>query len=872
MRELSGETAAASQALTAAPALALRMDFPDGAAYYGESQDLLPFSLRGRLSVAQSLRLRMDSSGTLGNEEVTLRIQDEDGGIARRFAAGDFAGVRLSLLQCFSGLSAELAVTLFRGVCDTPPAWVEQTHELEISPAGLLGRLAERELLFAATKAAFPEIAAEDEGEYLPLCYGSPQRVPGVCVVQAPAAELSSTLTASMSAFYVSDASAFPQDTALLLRIDDELLTGTFHGNCCTVAARADYRLSSTFGAVTGNPALMRVLNLTPAERVLLPGQYLEATLGGATQRRLIRNVTADGLLQLQCPFLCAASVSYAQPEAGSACTILSQTAGHAAGAVVRAVNSEQVFVLRDAPGGALALLEGETEEGYAAIPPARYSYTACDTGLYPGVGRGVALVRLAVPLTALPETVFISDRVYATFQDESTNPADILAQILTERLEFAAADLDADSFAAAALARESVRMSFALAESFRVGTFLRDLCRQARLALLCEGGRIRVLTLDNGLPDAATDTTGATGSEDSGRVAMVLPPAQIRAGTLGLSPGAEGGVLAVRGTYRNGKVCARTNSGGIVCAEEVTLPLWAFASEVQARRAAEWWLQRLNRVWREVELQTFLPGLALERLDLVELSAPDLPVSGGAALQGRVVEVERLARSAPEDMDAYRVVLQCPQWSGCATSCEASCETAACESGGCELSCTATCEATCQNACEAAQQLYGVISEEGCSTTCQLNCRTSEEKACSSGCETSCESGCEISCQGESFEIVCPTGCESAAEQWPAEQTLRRVRVLTPPATPGAAAAVLNLGASGESFSAIDIADLRPAAGTESLAAQLADGSWILAGAGREAKFVRVVADAGGGVYTVIETTTEGSDWGESFTAVYPA
>lgn len=878
MRDLPEEVGEQSVALTAAPALVLELICAGQTLRYTDSACALPFATDGRLTVAGALRFRFDAFGVLGDEELTLRIHDDAGAAAALLAEEGFADAPVRLLQCFENLPLELAVVLFRGVLRDAPVWLEESRELELAPAGMLGAWMSQQLLRPAAREVFPHLAPEDEGEYLPFCSGSPARVPGVCVARSAQGVLTSTLSASAHEFYVLDAGAFAQDTPLLLKIGDEYLTGTFSGNRCVVGARADFYINAFFGEPAGNASLARVRNLDAATLARLPGQTLAATVDGVAQTRQILGVTAEGLLRLEYPFRSRVG-TFRTADEGAACVLKSVASWHNAGETIRLADDEQIFVVADGAGAELVLLEGQTEDGFAAVPTTRYSYTACDATTFAQAGRELALIRLPLPLTALPQSPFIDDRVYATFRGDSTNPAHLLRQVLTQRLGFAEDDLDAQSFERAAEARADTVMSFALAESMRVEAFLQDFCLQARLALMAEGGRIRLLPLENGLNTQSADPDGGAGvsADAAGAAELTLPAARIRAGSLRVSPGAGARTLAVRGAYRGGKVSARTAQtalgGGVedeACVRERVLPLWAFESEWQARRAAEWWLARLNRVWRQVELQTFLPGLALERLDVVQAEA-QLP-GQQEAVRGRVVELQRLGRTEAEQIDAYRVVLDCPQWSGCLSACETSCEAAGCESASCELSCTTGCELTCQVACENAGQAYGLASEKGCSTSCQVNCRSSEEKACSSGCESSCEFGCEISCEGESYEIVCPTGCESAQEQTTVSETVRRIRVVSSPAMPGGALTAMNLEASGGTFVVYDVADLRPQAGSEGTALLLANGAWGLASAGREAKFVRVVAALGGGAYTVIETDAGGADWGESFSAAYPA
>lgn len=871
MLELSDDMSAQAAALTSAPALVLRVDLTAGSIYFADSSTGLPFALSGSLCSVESLHFMLDTTGTLGSEKVCLRIDDTAGTLLQRLENGEFEGVAICLLQCFAGLSADLAVVVFQGRLVQSPRWLEEERQLELEPVSRLLEIAEHQALRTANKIDFPDLDPEDEGRCLPLCFGLPLRIPAVCVKAAENALLTSCLDADDLMFYVDDATRLPQNVSILLCIGSEYMTGVFHSNCCTLSARGDFTASGDFGEPTGSPVILRLTMLNAKQLRLLPGQWITLTIGGKEHSRQIFKSTPGGLVYLTSPFF-NINGTYYQPAYNTPFTIKSRRALHFPGAMVRLADAEQIFLLHDGAAGELALVEGETAEGFARVPVSAYSYEPADTTTFPTLGRAVALLRLPTPLTSLPGSPFVNDRVYATFlaAEEAGNPARILRKILTGPLQIAPTEIDEESFTAAAAAREAVRMSFGLTEARVVRKLLGELCVQARLALFCDGGLFKLRTLQNGI----SSINFGSGDHEEAIVARVSP-ATVLSGSLTLQGQEEGEpVRTIQGSYQGGEICVTRAGNGV----QESIPLWAFVSEAQARIAAEWWLRRRSHDWRTAVFTTFLNGVALERMDTIALDSTLFDTADGSALsapelRGRVVELRRLPRRSTDEIDAYEVELECPQWTGCASSCESSCEAGSCESGGCEMSCTASCELACQVACQSTLQSYGLYIGPGCTKTCQVSCRTTAERACGSGCEvgcqTECETGCELSCEGQSFETCCPTGCESASESGGVE-TIRRVRVLSAPAAPGGVASVLSLS-GGETFSAIDISDLRPQSGDECTAVLTAGGDWVLTGNGREAKFVRVVAELGGGSYTVIESSPGGGDWGATFTAVLP-
>lgn len=891
MHTLPASAQAACDSLSAAPRTILRLHLPSGVRHYAEAREFpeaLPsasdgatadgsdgtngstsgFALDGTLLLCGPVALGLDEAGVLGQQSALMRVSDPAGDLLPLLAAGEFDNARVELLQAFADLPSELAFVLLAGRILERPRWLEGERLLELRVAGELDCTYSRWPLRRAAREDFPPITPEHEGRILPFCRGQVERVEAVCVAAAPEAILLSKVTADSPELFVDDATPFPAGE-IHLRIANEVLRGEFSGNRFVIAARADFVTGGNFGPPAGNAFTFNTTGLDPDDLPLLAGFELRAHVAGKDQKTYIRAAEPDGTLHVAVAFAGAQSAADTKPPEGGIFTIHPILQNHYPGMRVNLFRADSWYVFSDAPGAREIIVEGENAEGFARIEEKYIELFPEGCAQFPGAA--CAMLRLRVPpsrqrhpLSPLftpyaTHYLFRDDRVFVSFAagadsaapDE--NPADIIRDVLVQRLHLAPEIIDDESFALAALAREDTRFSFVLTEPLSGERLLRELCIQSRLALMAQRGLVRLVPLENGLAQEA----------------HLLDAAQVAAGTLGISGESAQGVDAVSGEYQGGGLSLSVE--GESGMQSRRLPLWAFSSRFMAARTAGWWLRRWRHPWRELSLTTFLPGAGIDCLDTIRLHLPEATLLNGgepeAEIVGVVRAVERLGRATPGQPEAYRLRLECPRWEGCLASCQSSCETGGCESGGCESSCTVSCEVDCQNACQVSLQPVIPFSSSSCKRTCQVSCRAAGESGCgAAGCESSCESGCEISCEAE----ACESFCESARESAPEPDLLRRVVVLSAPSTPGGAAQVRNLGGAQEEFSALDISDLRPAANEECTALRLLDGAWVLGSAARAAKLVRVVADLGGGAYSVVESGP-GGDWGAGFTAYKP-
>ena len=730
--------------------------------------------------------------------DCTLELSDADGVLKGYFDAVEFQRKRVTLYQHFAGLGESDMALLMAGVINAPVRWgrTEGVLRFDVTDISTFHRATVGHLADCDT---FPFVSERDENTVLPIVFGRVRRSEAAHVKAGPVAILVRGCTGSDTYLYVNDASRFPQNQAIQIRIENELIEGHFEGNTFHVTQRGVDLIPSSTTTRTADIHHIEDDSLTGEENEYAPHFIRVTDPGGTTHHRPIWYYSAD-LHRIGYTYAIIYDGSYWTVPEGTDYAITTWARDHAAGALVYYVQDSYVYLLNDAPSKAVYRLEGYGRildedvfadgqknvmdiEGYTPIDPNLYTVNLNDTTGFPALGRAVTTATFKCnPKEYYPR--LRDNRLWADLdgvEDEGDgtgdlveNPAQVIRVLLERWLGLGVDDLDADSFDAAADALTGFRMAFTLARQADALHLCADLAFQARCALLWEGDTATLAVLRN------------------------------RAGTAALSVGAgqlvENALQIGRRDIRDlaSEVVARYGSGQEIATVVLrddgveaafgrrvrALDLWAYAHRRMAVSIAQFWLSRWKYLFEEVRLSTFLTSLQLQRNDTVELDLADhfLP-----SQKGTVQEILHLPGSGEaETMDTVTLGLRLPIVAGCATTCETECESSG-ESGcllACEIEaesgcwqCETQCEALCELACTTEAELHCIVSDTGggggggcgdcetsCETGCELSCETGCQVACESGCELSCETGCELSCES-GCEVACETGCELSCE-----------------------------------------------------------------------------------------------------------
>jgi len=796
-RPLTPGTAAEAAATATTPICILEIAF-DGAVgtrYYagrdlGAGDGSSPLDAEGRVAAWGPIA-RLYSEGTVnpvGDCRITLH--DADRTLKGYFDTVGFQGKRVTVYQYFAGLAENDLQPILAGVVSAPVRWREAdaTCTFDITDLSTRHR---KSLGTAVTADDLPFVSRADEGRVVPLVFGSVARSPMICCQGGVVTELVRDCTAEATKLFVNDAGRFPQGETIRIRVDDEVIEGTFGGNAFNVSQRGcDILAASTTTAARDERSFYdRTLSDTDGT---YRGYFLKVTDPdqNVRYRQILRYSGEEHCLEYFPRILLQDGSEWTIP-AGTAYGITSWARSHRTGARVVYHDTSYTFIVNDAPSKRVRAVEGygtfaelfsladadtaeeawarrgRLREGWSLLDPGTYTVNTCDTGIY-GPDHPVTTVTFG----RHPEEIFPSVRALSATLDgvedagDGTgelieDPALVIRELLERFVGVPAEEMDADSFdQASSDGTQYLTFGFTLTEIKHSLALAADLAFQARCALLWEDGRVRLQFLRNRLDAAALTLDTSNVAADSLEV---------------LRTPAEAVVSEVRGRFTErgepATVIARDAAVEALYGRRVRdIALWAYAERESAASVAGFWLERWKQPWQRVRLQTYLPALALQRRDVVAL---DWAAFFDAGQKARVVEVHHAPGSGePPAIDTVALTLELPLAPGCSTTCETACETGT--ESGCYTACEAAvqscwqCETACEDACElfctTEAQIGCVSNDAGCGDACETECQAYCESACETGCEVSCETGCEVSCE-TGCEVSCETGCETDCE-----------------------------------------------------------------------------------------------------------
>lgn len=446
-------------------------------------------------------------------------------------------------------------------------------------------------------------------------------------------------------------------------------------------------------------------------------------------------------------------------------------------------------------------------EAGFQEIPTAFYSTDLDDDTWDSDLGTDVTTVTFRMLPVHVPFFRPGGLDIWADLEgvddDQDSlieNPADVIEDILVNRLGVDGALIDATSFAAAKSSSNWIRFAGAIERRMDGRRLVSEVAFQARCRVRFEPAKIYLDYLRNAPGTSVSPAvTKALAVEDRFELHWE-DPGQV--------------VNELEFTWRDSERLPRSERVNVDESIEAfgrrqsTASFYLHQSYAQAKQVAAFWVNRWAWPWRRGTVRGFLPFLPFQRGDTVEITNADW---GLDAQKAEVLDLFHRPGAA-HLVDEIAVAFRMPLRPGCASSCETFCETGCetdCENWcqtSCELSCQSACESACQALCKLACQTVvqhmdgggcfacqvgnrvGVVGGDGprddweqecsgcqtcqgsCVDSCQTGCETSCQENCTAGpaCETSCEISCEVSCEvscEESCEPGCEVGCEVSCE-----------------------------------------------------------------------------------------------------------
>ena len=795
-RPLTANAAAHAAAPQAEPINILRIDFGGavGTRYFsdralGAGDGSSPLDAEARVASWGAIpRLHVER----GHRPVVsgVVLYDADRTLKGWLDEVEFQRKPATIYQYFGGLAENDLQPILVGVVAAPVRWSERDATCALDLADVSARY-RKTLGTVITREDFPLVADADEGRIVPLVFGSVARSPVISCQGGAVTELVRDASHYATKLFVKDASRFPQSATIRVRVDDEVIEGSFSGNTFDVAQRGCDIVPNGLTTAARDELSFYDRALSPVDGAYRQYFLRVADPDGNVRYRQILRYSGDARCVEYFPRIVRQDGSVWTIPPGTAYRIASWPRPHRAGAKVVYHDTAYTFIVNDAPSKRVRAIEGRgtfvdwhpladgdtpyadwqtrgaVREGYLALDPGTYTVNTCDTSVF-GPDHPVTTVTFGRHPQEIFKTV---EEIVATLDgvedagdgtgDLIEDPAWILREILQRFVGVPAEHLDGPSFAQASSdGTQYLRFGFALTELSDSLALTADLAFQARCALLWEDGQVRLRFLRNRLGKAALTLDRANIVEDSLEI---------------LQPDHDEVVSEVRGRFREGDreaaVLVRDEAVEAAYGRRVRdLRLWAHNERESAAAVAHFWLARWKEHRQRVALKTFLPALKLQRRDTVALDWAGLFLPGQKA---RVLEVLHAPGAGdPARMDTIGLMLELPIEAGCATTCETGCETG--DESGCTTACETgqetcwQCETACEDACElfcTTQSEMGCISNDaGCGDSCETACQAHCESACESGCEVACQTGCEAECE-TGCEATCETGCEVSCE-----------------------------------------------------------------------------------------------------------
>jgi len=750
MRTLNAANLAQAAATESFPRYVLAIQFASGTAYYsdqdegtGDASSIA--NAQGRVKDWGTLTSQHEQGdGSVGDMDITLN--DADLVIRTKIADEQVQHVRVTLYLWYHNLAAANAFIIASGEVRDPLEWdrTDATVAIDISD---LGSFYDVDIGLLANRDRFPAVASADEDIPLPIVYGNAHAVRSVLAQTQAKATILRSLRKNEQTFYVDDSREFPQGTAITVQIDHERMTGSFSGSTFTCTSRAIVIATGITDAISPPGGFSRCLaawdtasGFTSNEIVHWNIIMVHPVDGLTYSRRVIFNDSTTGEIRY-IPQITNADLSCWEVPIGTAYTIRTPKQSHTAGAEVRLISLDSVYIANMLPSvsvkrvyflGSIDMLNAKWNQSSNSYTVQDYSQQATaqaeielDPTLYTtdtndaqfGLDHNTTTITMTRRLGELYPTLtgetLLVDLEGADTNGDGTgtlieNPADVIQDLLTRLLSVPIGTIDAASFATAKAAMP-YKMAFARAMVEKGVPLCSDLAYQARCALLWDDDVVRLVYLSN--------ATGAT--------ALSLTTGGFDADSMQIEQTAVTEIYSeVHGAYTN-----TFGKASVVELEDAAVELaygrnvleinfWAYDYRVWVKSLVAFWLARTKFAYEIVNVTAYLNAVAAQRHDIVALEDTSLFPTG---MTGEVLRIKHKPGSGEASrIDTISLRLRTPIGPGC--------------TGICETDCESTAQTDCDLVCQTDAQIGCIACETACQALCQLSCVTGNELGCTFG------------------------------------------------------------------------------------------------------------------------------------------
>ena len=167
----------------------------------------------------------------------TIVLSDHDAAWHGYYDSLEFQRKTVTIYQHFVGLAEADLTVIFKGIITDAPQWSDDGRRMTL-------RLTDYSTKYRKTvgticdRANFSNVSDEDEDSVLPIVFGSQKRSKCVAVDIGPICRLVKRCGWADTKLYVDNAEDFPQNTAITIRIHNEIIEGSFAGNTFTATSR----------------------------------------------------------------------------------------------------------------------------------------------------------------------------------------------------------------------------------------------------------------------------------------------------------------------------------------------------------------------------------------------------------------------------------------------------------------------------------------------------------------------------------------------------------------------------------------------------------------------------------------------------------
>ena len=298
MRTLTANTQTlVARRLGTEPITIIRIDWTTGTKYYSDKTFTLgALSIEGKIYEFSEIQGQLNDKSYGQIQSASTTLSDIDGGLKNLFDTTVIEQRPVIIYHHYEGLTVSDLVPVLNGKVVSPITWNEGTRRLSFE---INSDIDSEDLLLEIKEHSVDFPAEEDIGKVLPLCFGTPLRVPGVQLQLGATGELltaiqswttwyrqpddpdTGKITYKSTEFFVSNFEAYAGQL-VTLEIDKSLYVGQFDTIDTT-----KFNTTGIGGFNAGYP-----INCTIANRVKNDYDYRDLTAMWVTTDKDIRGMT----------------------------------------------------------------------------------------------------------------------------------------------------------------------------------------------------------------------------------------------------------------------------------------------------------------------------------------------------------------------------------------------------------------------------------------------------------------------------------------------------------------------------------------------------------------------------------------------------